>query len=141
MNYLSRNWRTDLDVLKDRNWVSNTTYVVLIGASNLNDFEYDKWFRNSKTLLMEHGAAVSSHAEFDNLVSLLAFAGILDAGGFPDEQKELVGKLAQEVEWIKTAFEDEENPFPFRIVGEIQKKHKQTMDNIVVLDRFLKGLS
>lgn len=141
MNYLSRNWRTDLDVLKDRNWVSNSAYVTLIGASNLSDFEYDKWFRNSKSLLMEHGASVSGHAEFYNLVSLLAFAGILDAGGFEKEKEELTDKLLQEVEWIKTAFEDEENPFPFRIVGEIQKKHKQTMDNIVVLDRFLKGLS
>jgi len=141
MSNLLRNWRSDLDVLKDRNWVSNSAYFALLGASNLSDTEYHNWFRNSKTLLMEHGATISGHAEFDALVSLLAFAGILDAGGFDEEKEELTNKLVQEVEWIKTAFSDEENPFPFRIIGEIQKKHKQTMDNITVLDRFLKGLS
>ena len=140
MNYLSRNWQSDLGVLKDRNWVSDSVYTVLT-ASNLSDLEYEKWFRNSKTLLMEYGATVSGHAEFDNLASLLAFTGILDERGFEEERELLTDKLMQEVRWIKTAFGDEENPFPFRIVGEIQKKHKQTLDNIVVLDRFLKGLS
>jgi hypothetical protein len=135
------NWKNDLQILEDRTWIDSNVAEVIREICNPSEESYRSYCEAANELIDKSlEEVVERHPDRPLLANQLAFAGILNQMGFKKEANLVKDRFENEVLWIKEAYGDEENPFPFSAVGEIQKKHKETVESIKVLDRFLKTI-